>query len=298
MNDLSGYRQAYYRLSPAEPWHEVTDKRNLSFVNMMPGTYHFQLAGKMPDGKWTDLLFSTNLVVIPFYYQTIWFRILLLVLAVILTFYLAGFIIRYREKQAEKERMLRLQIAGDLHDEVGSMLTGMSLQADFLLQGRGNKSREYLENIAGSGRSAIQVMSDIVWSIDPNNDDTLSLVRRLRKHGQQVFDPTEITFTLSAYGDTDAKYLSQKVRQNIMLIFKEALTNICKHAEATEVKAFITITDHRIKLVISDNGKGMPKDRPAGHGLRNMRMRAEAVQAILSLPETEKGVTIALEFGA
>lgn len=295
MNGLSRFQQVFYRLSAKQPWQEVNNRRVFSFVNMAPGTYHLEIAGKAENGKWINTLLEKKLVVAPLYYQTLWFKILVLLIALCFIFFVTRFIIRYREKQVEKERLLRLKIAGDLHDEVGSTLAGISMQADLLLSGRREHLKEYLQSIASNGRSAVNTMGDIVWSIDPRNDDNLSLAKRMERYGQKTLEHTGIQFTFAFPGTKAQQYISQKVRQNIMLIFKEALTNICKHAEATQVGVSFIADSKTMKLMIADNGKGLPADHSGGHGLRNMQMRAETIGATLLFPEVEKGVTIVAE---
>ncbi|GAA4306052.1 sensor histidine kinase [Compostibacter hankyongensis] len=292
------YGQQYYRLSEKEAWHEITDRNDFSFVNMRPGSYRLELAARAADGRWIEGLFSKALYVAPLYYQTGWFRIGVLLLALCAVALLVGFVIRYQKKQLEKERSLRLKIAGDLHDDVGSMLTGMSLQADLLLHGRGGRQQEYLQRIADTGRSAVNIMGDIVWSIDPRNDDTRSLVSRLKSYAETLLFPAGIEVDFQCAGDDAPQHLPQRIRQNVMLICKEALTNICKHAGATRVSLLLSDNDGWLCITIADNGGGMPAENNGGHGLRNMQMRADAIGAVLYFPETQKGVTVKLEVPA
>jgi len=292
----SGYEHCYYRLSDKESWHEITDRNDFSFVNMPPGTYRLELAAMAADGRLLQGLFSKQLYVAPLYYQTWWFRLLVWLLALGLAAFIVRIIIRYREKQSERERILRLKIAGDLHDEVGSMLTGMSLQADFLLQGHPNRQEEYLQNIAHAGRSAVSTMADIVWSIDPRNDDTLSLAAHLKSYAEKMLTPAGIRISFDQQGNKTPRHLPQRVRQNIMLIYKEALTNICKHAGAMRVHITLINEEQQIQIIVADNGRGMSAENAAGHGLRNMQMRANAIGAKLDFPETENGVTLQLAF--
>jgi len=212
-------------------------------------------------------------------------------------------VIKYRERQAEKERGLRLKIAGDLHDEIGSTLAGMSMQAEMLLSGHEELQGKYLKSIADNGRAAVQTMGDIVWSIDPRNDDSLSLYQRMERYGHKVLGDSDIAIQLESKGFTEKQYIPQKIRQNVMLIYKEALTNIIKHAAATRVEVLFVAYYKGFKLHIRDNGKGHQPGRPSngrislsGHGLRNMEMRARFIEAELSFPSVEKGFEVLLIF--
>lgn len=295
-NHLAHLQKTYYRLSKEDPWNEIANKSTLSFVNMPPGKYHLELAGKTTSGTMIEGLYQNLLMVTPFYYQTLWFKILVALLALALIVLIARFIVKLREKNTEKERLIRLQIAGDLHDEVGSTLAGISMQADLLLHGHRENQDEYLRSIAERGRSAVNTMGDIVWSIDPRNDDHLTLVHRLKQYGEKTLGPAGINITFRMPAKTENPlYMPQKTRQNIMLIYKEALTNICKHAGATRVGVSFSIEGRYMKLVIADNGKGLPEDHSGGHGLRNMRMRANAIGAQLYFPKAEAGMVIVLQ---
>lgn len=283
----------FYRLRETDSWKSIGRKNEITFVGMEPGNYNLELSARMPDGQFTRTLLQVPLMVLPAFHQTIWF-ILLLLLSV-------GFIIwgifLYREKEAEKQRMVRLKIAGDLHDDVGSSLAGMSMLADLLLHEKVSNREEYLRNIASSGRQAMNTMSDIVWSIDPRNDDQQNLIRRMEIYAGGILKPAGINLNFRVEGGHDKKEpLSQKKRQNIMLIYKEALTNICKHSQADRVDISFFNNGTSSKIEISDNGIGFPENTKGGHGLRNMRMRAEDIKAKLTFPAISEGVKIVLEF--
>jgi len=287
----------YYRLNPEQAWIPVGNSRKVTFIGMPPDHYQMELAARLPDGKWTRPLLSMSVIVAPAFYQTIWFK---LVIALLILALVWG-IIKYREQQAEKERALRLKIAGDLHDEIGSTLAGMSMQAEMLLSGYQEHQKAYLKSIADNGRAAVQTMGDIVWSIDPRNDDSLSLYQRMERYGNKIFGDSDIAINLESHGFTEKQYIPQKIRQNVMLIYKEALTNIIKHAEASSVDVSFVAYNKGFKLFITDNGRGlaasgtsMPK--MSGHGLRNMEMRAKLIEADLMFPNVEKGFKIVLVF--
>lgn len=291
MNKSTERLRYYYRLKNNGSWKRIGQTKEISFISMPPGNYKLQLSVRMPDGQWTSTLLSLPLIVKPTFYQTLWFKVLIILVIMLLIWS----IFKYREKQKEKERLLRLQIAGDLHDEVGSTLAGISMRADMLLSGRREHLTAYLENIADSGRMAVHTMGDIVWSIDPRNDASMSLLHRMKRYGRKILEPADILIVFHARESNEQKYVSQKFRQNTMLIFKEALTNITKYAGASRVDVTFITTKNGLKLIIADNGKGLPKDYTGGHGLRNMQMRANAIGAELYFPEVEKGFTVVLK---
>lgn len=287
----------YYRLQNNDQWSSLGAARKISFVGMTPGDYQLELTALLPDGSWTDTLLSVPMIVAAAFYQTVLFKVLIGLISLALVWSL----IKYREKQVEKEKLLRLKIAGDLHDEVGSTLAGISMQADMLLNGHEGHTKTYLQNIAENGRLAVQTMGDIVWSIDSRNDDNVSLFQRMERYGQKVFGVSDISIRFHYDEGIEKQYISQQIRQNVMLIYKEALTNVIKHAEASQVDVSITSLNKGFKLAIADNGKGLAGRHLAvstvtvsGHGLRNMRMRAKGIGADIEFPEVKKGVMIVL----
>lgn len=288
----------YYRLDQTQQWISVGNNRKVTFIGMPPGHYQMELVAKLPDGNWTRPLLSMPVTVAPAFYQTIWFKILIALCVIVLLW----LFIKYREHEADKERALRLQIAGDLHDEIGSTLAGMSMQAEMLLSGHQEHQKSYLKSIADNGRAAVQTMGDIVWSIDPRNDDSLSLFQRMERYGNKILGDSDIAIRLESKGFTDKQYIPQKIRQNVMLIYKEALTNIIKHSGANRIVVQFEPYNKGFKLFVTDNGKGVngnlnnDKANLPGHGLRNMEMRAKLIEADLSFPKVDQGFKIALTF--
>jgi len=280
----------YYRLEEDQKWNKIGQRGKINFVKMAPGQYQLQCKGRLPDGNWSKILLNIPLIVKPTFYQSPWFKILI-VLVILGLFWI---IFKFREKEREKERQLRIKIAGDLHDEVGSTLAGMSMQADMLLRGHQEHLKSYLKDIAHNGRAAVHTMRDIVWSIDPRNDDSISLMDRLERYAGELLEPTVIDFNFHQKHQGQLP-ISQKIRQNIMLIYKEAITNICKHAEASKVDVFFTFSGKKMQLIIIDDGRGMKDRNNGGHGLRNMQMRANAINAQLYFPEVDSGVKIILK---
>lgn len=280
----------YYRLDKKQKWNKIGQREQINFVKMAPGEYQLQCKGRLPDGSWTGILLKTPLIVKPAFYQSFWFKILI-VLVILGLFWC---IFKFREKQREKERQLRIKIAGDLHDEVGSALAGMSMQADMLLSGHQEHLKSYLKDIAHNGRAAVHTMRDIVWSIDPRNDDSISLMDRLERYADELLEPANIDFCFHQKHQGSLP-ISQRIRQNIMLIYKEAITNICQHAEASKVDVFFRFSGKEMQLIVTDNGKGMKNKNKGGHGLRNMQTRADDINARLFFPKVNKGVKLILE---
>ena len=188
---------------------------------------------------------------------------------------------------------LRNKIASDLHDEVGSSLTRISIYSDLVRNGaEETESKNYLKGISDLSREVVTTMSDIVWSIDNRYDTMDALILRMKDFATELLQARNIAFDFQATGVDSKKVLDPVWKQNLYLIFKEAINNIVKHAHATEVKVVLSFDRGVFSMSISDNGKGVPLNgSPKGHGLRNMKRRAEALEGEFTLENT-KGTTI------
>ena len=201
----------------------------------------------------------------------------------------------YRRRQRRREAALRHQLAADLHDDVGSLLSQIALQTDLLQEGLGEPGQQQTQwaEVAGNSRLAVRQLNDVVWSLDAHNDTVPNLLDRLRDYAHEVLVPTgrDVRFVAEdAIGaGTD---LAPLVRRHLYLIFKEALHNILKYSPAN---AEITVSLHRsqnlLTLEISNTGPVLQGlSRSSGHGLRNIRERALAAGGTADVgPRAEGG---------
>src|SRR5690606_22461379 len=130
-------------------------------------------------------------------------------------------------RKLKSEERLRKRISRDLHDEVGGLLTGISMQTDLLRMK--NYPSNFVESIGSYSREAIQMMDDIIWAVDSRNNQQGSLTDRMKFLATQLLGPMDVAVIFDIDQRDDRK-ISQKVRQNLYMIFKEALHNICKHS--------------------------------------------------------------------
>ncbi len=186
---------------------------------------------------------------------------------------------RYQLAQSLKIERLRTKIASDLHDEVGSSLTRISIYSDLLQNGNNENERSnYLSRISSMSREIVSTMSDIVWSIDSRSDTADALFFRMKDFATELLQPKNIQFDFKVGGIHGNVILEPILRQNIYLIFKETINNVVKHAEASYVIVEI-INTPKFKMTIRDNGKGLnTRQNQRGNGLRNMDRRAKSIQ--------------------
>jgi PAS domain S-box-containing protein len=195
------------------------------------------------------------------------------------------------ERTAKSERLreleqVRRRIAADLHDDIGSSLTQISIYSE-VLQQRVDKSNEKvlepLEFIANSSRELIDSMSDIVWAINPQKDFLSELSGKMHRFAADVLTAKNIEFTYTASPIADIA-LGANLRREVFLIFKESVNNIVKHADCKKVKIELIIENAEIILRLQDDGKGFAKTEPNdGHGLVSMHARATGLGGKLEI---------------
>ena len=202
---------------------------------------------------------------------------------------------RYRRREARRQDALRTRIAADLHDEVGSMLTQISMQSTLLREGRYAPAQQqaYLDQMADASRRAARQMSDAVWSIDARYDSAASLLDRLRDHAHEVLPPAGLELDFAAEPAVAAVPLPLAIRQALYYIYKEALHNVVKHAQARQVRVRVRLLGQQLELLVHDDGRGLPPaGRPGGQGLPNMHMRAQAVGGAITLADAAPGTSV------
>ncbi len=193
---------------------------------------------------------------------------------------------------------MRTRIASDLHDEVGSMLSGLSMQAELLEMTSTDKDNTTLQHIGDISRTAVSKMRDLVWSIDSRRDKVKNLLDRMREHADDLLQPREISCRFELGDLPLEKKLPVDMRQHLFLIFKEALNNVARHSKATEVKVRFGNFDGKLVLCIHDNGTSQKNEKIAtGLGLSNMEMRAAKLGANLQV-ERHDGFSIRLSLKA
>jgi signal transduction histidine kinase len=238
---------------------------------------------------------SFNDFVVVRFWQTWWFRgfIALFVLGSV------GAAVRMVERRkfqlqlqhAEQERTLereRARIAQDLHDELGSLLTRISLLGGLIQTDRHNPRQveTHAGKIAHAADQTVRALEEIVWAVRPGSDTLQSLVEYIAHFANELFEGNATCCRLDLPHDLPARPLPPDVRHNIFLIVKEALTNALKHAAASEVRVQAKVPANTLEILVQDNGKGFDSASPAEskrNGLGNMRRRAEAIGGTLEL---------------
>lgn len=260
-------------------WNKIEGKPELTLSEISSGEYQLLLRAGNGFGDYSEQVTAFSIVIIPPFWQTWWFRILIMT---VIGFVFYG-VYRYRLQQLNRLQKIRNNIAGDLHDDIGSTLNSISIYSEVAKQQAG-KEIPALDLIGINSRKIIESMSDIVWTINPENDSFEKIIVRMRSFAHQLLKAKKVEYTFEADEKLNSIALPMQVRKNFYLVFKEAITNLIKYSGATRVSIFLTGENKTILLQIRDNGKGIPVNAETqGNGLMNMKRRAEEINAILNI---------------
>ncbi|MBO2007763.1 ATP-binding protein [Hymenobacter negativus] len=196
---------------------------------------------------------------------------------------------QYRRRQALRQATydtaLRTRLAADLHDDVGALLTQISLQSDLLREAPAapEATLARLERLSDTSRRAARQMADVVWGLHASSAELPEVVMHMREHAHEVLPPAGLAVDFAITAEAAARNPNVAVCQTLYLIYKEALHNAVKHARgASQVTIRLSLDAGQLCLSVRDNAPGpAPASRPGGHGLTNMRQRAEAVGGAL-----------------
>ncbi|HVG12084.1 MAG TPA: triple tyrosine motif-containing protein [Flavisolibacter sp.] len=277
-------------------WIHSGSTNHATYTNLDPGTYTFSVKGSNNDGTWNEKGTSVQLVILPPWYGTWWFRTTL-VLAVVS----AGYAFyRYRLAQALKLQAIRDRIAGDLHDEVGSNLSNIYIFSNVAQQkAKGNDETEpLLQKITDYTQQSMQAMNDIVWMINTRNDRFENIMVRMRTLAAEFAEASDCELHLDFDERLTHVKLNMEERKNFYLIYKEAVNNIAKYAGCKSVWVDMKLDANIVTLKIRDNGKGFDvANTNNGNGMFNMNKRAQMLKGALTVVSTVgEGTTLQLKF--
>ena len=257
-----------YRLGN-DAWSAPIDSRSVHYGALAPGRYQFAVRAINSDGDASPAPATVEFRVVPPVWQRAWFQGVLMVVA------MAGAVWVHRARVArlvEIERV-RSNIALDLHDDIASNLSQITIFSEIAMREAGPDSRAAapLARIAETARDTVESIGDIVWSIRPQKEGDLS--QRIRRFGSDALTSRQIGVAFRISEEIQHLRLEPNARRQVYLIYKEAVHNTVRHAKATAVEISMSVVKGELVLKIGDNGKGMAS-LEEGNGLPGMRGRA------------------------
>jgi signal transduction histidine kinase len=272
-----------------------TRKRTINRI-MMAGTLVMMFAGRS-QAFYYIFVGEQKLSVINF-------QILLFSLLVLFLFLNFGLLYKSKliylqniQMEVEKQAVLNNQrstISADLHDDMGASLSSIHLNAAMvqkLIHKDNPKADASLTRIVEDLKLVIENMGDIIWAINPDEKAQKSISGQLKDFYFDLMDGYGIQCDYHIDQALESQITNINARKNLLLIAKEAINNILKHANANRIDVFLKEQDKMLLLEIQDNGIGMIDTEKtfSGNGLQNMKNRTEKINGAFKI-KSEVGV--------
>jgi two-component sensor histidine kinase len=294
-NNSKANKYAYILEGVDRQWHQAGTQNFAGYTDIRPGHYTFKVKASNNDGVWNDQPVIVGVVISPPWWNTWWFYTLCFLAACAIIYV----IYRIRIEQVLKVYRLRSSIAKDLHDDVGSALSSIALLSNISEKAKTKaslKPEEIFSRIGDTSKRMIDLMDDIVWSVNPDNDRFSNMLVRMREYAAEMLESKNIDFSFHIANDIDELRIPMQMRKDYFLIFKEAINNLAKCSDCTHANISIEKVNKNIITTIADNGKGFDAQIiNSGNGLKNMQQRALAIKAKLHIETGPgKGTSITL----
>jgi signal transduction histidine kinase/ligand-binding sensor domain-containing protein len=282
----------------AAAWSEPQTEHAVLLGGLAPGDYRLLVRAVTPEGVASPSPALLAFTLLRPYWQRWWFR-LLVAFAVAL---LAWTLYRARRQRLQELERVRTGIAADLHDDLSSSLSRISILAELSRRRVADPAAPeatFLDQIGETARELMEATGDIVWALDARRDDLASLLARIRRFASDLFESRGIAVHFSAPPRAAEIALRPAARRELYLVLKEALHNASRHAQAGAVWIEVAAPGGELLAEVRDDGIGFSpdpagdggpagasaggKDGAGGHGLRNLRQRAARLGGELTI---------------
>lgn len=301
--DFAGLRYdgAYiikYKLDKLDKDWKMADKTSQAIYSYLPpGTYTFMVYSEDAEGKPATNITRMVIKVRPPFWKTWWFLGVVIFAATAVLFWLD----KLRMQKLRATESVRTRIATSLTEDMSSSLTNINISSELAktkVDTDTRRTKEYIAQISEASNRMVQAMYDMVWSIDPKNDNMANTIDRMKAFATEI----ENTFPISIDFDIDRLVekleLDMEHRYELLCIYKEAVTNAAKHSDGRHVKVSLRYNKPNLLMMILDDGKGFVMDDAAmlGRGISDMRRRAAAINSVLYVEsEINTGTVVKLE---
>lgn len=269
-NNPERVRYAYRMLQVNDKWTEIGTQNYIPLMDLHPGKYTLQIKAANEDDIWTDRIAEISLDYMPRWYQTLWFKALVVISigGLLFAFY------RYRISQLKRQHAIRREIANDLHDDLGSTLNTVKVLTHLAQHTR--QPEAYLNKIEDSLANASSGLRDMLWVLDDSGDKLQDLVTRICNAVLPVLSAQGIKLDCQVEPGIRDHVISKAEKRNLLLIAREAVNNSVKYAACKNINILIS-AQPRLTLTVADDGVGFDMALipvMEGNGLKNIHYRA------------------------
>lgn len=302
----SGINKIRYKLQNIDADWKIADRDfSINYSGLPPGDYTFIAAAANMNNEYIGKESTIKFSIAKPWWQTWWFRLSLIAViggaaTLAIRSYYRRQLLRQRTEFEKKQAVEheRTRIATDMHDDMGAGLSRIKFLSETI--GIKKQQQQPIEEDLGKIREyshdMIDKMGEIVWALNEKNDSLNDLLSYTRAYAVEYLSQNGIKCTVQIpehLGGTE--FVSGEFRRNVYLTVKEALHNIVKHSQASQVNIDIKINS-KLTISIADDGTGFEQNniRPFSNGLSSMRKRMEAMRGYCSII-SNKGTEVRLE---
>jgi len=296
--DASKTQFAYILEGYDEDWIDCGSIPSATYTDLPIGKHLLKIKTTNKSDKWNDQEASIMIHVSgPF-----WDKGKLIALSLIICALIFFVIYKIRLYQYNKIQSIRQKISRDLHDNIGSTLSSISISslvAEKMDPGLKPELVPVIQSIGQSARTAIDNMNDIVWAISPANETFQDIMDRLQIFATSILAGRNISLQMDIPESLQHVKLDMQQRKNVYLLLREAINNVAKYSKAQNCKIAGKLNHNLISVQVVDDGIGMEEGKQSlgGNGLVNMRQRAEELNGQFQIhSQGLKGTQIDLQF--
>lgn len=295
LSDQDALRYQYRLVGLADDFSIPVRNTSVNYLSIPEGSYTFEVKAVLENGM-SSTVKRFSFVIVPPFYRTTSFRLLMFLVIVFLIFMTQHYLISRKEKRRlliqnitrEEKRKIREQTAEDFHDDMGNKLTRISILSDILaskIDPHKEDERELIMQIKDTASALYNGTKDILWALDPKADNLYEILSHLYYFGTDLFNNTGIDFH---FKEPDTRFkkirLPMEYSRNITMIFKELLNNVLKHSDAKNAWLNVEVRDNNINIEVSDDGKGFDTNKShPGKGMINIRNRSSRLKGDVSM---------------
>ena len=270
-------------------WVDAGTRRTAYYTSLPPGDYRFRVAARANDGDWSEKEADVGFRLLPRFYQTYWFYLLLTVALGLAVYAFSRWRVRQVEAQFDAVLAERNRIAREIHDTLAQGFVAVSLQLELLARKLGD-APENVRSLVTQTREMVQSSLEearrSIWELRSQGSETGDFRTRLSRMANEIGKRAGLNVQFSVLGTYRA--LPEKMESELLKIGQEAVTNVVRHAQAKQLKIDLAYEGKKVRMLIADDGRGFAGDAnssgPEGHfGLRGMRERAAQIGAQMTV---------------
>lgn len=285
-------------------WIDAGAQRSAYYTNLPPGKYTFHVVACNNDGVWAPVPASFSFRLRPYFYQTLWFYVLLALVIALLGY--AIYLWRLRQVESRFNAVLaeRNRIAREIHDTLAQGFVAVSVQLQLvgrsLLQST-DAARRHLDEAQELVRTGLDDARRAIWELRSQNTENHDFASQLVQTAERITASSGVKAQVEVRGVY--RPLPANVENELLRIAQEAVTNVVRHAAATRVVIVLEYTRRRVKMAVTDDGRGFAPDAPTvaeGHfGLAGIKERAHQIGGRVKVTSTiGQGTEVQIEVTA